>query len=46
MKFNDIRGSNTFTHNHNHLIETITFEVRQITPISPKNTLVTILKAF
>ena len=46
MKGNDIRGSNTFTHNHNYLIKSITFEVHHITPTSPRNTLVTILKAL
>ena len=46
MKCNDIGGSNTFTHNHNCLIGTITFEVHHITLPSPRNTLATILKAF
>ena len=46
MTSNDIGGSNTFTHNHNYLIGTITFEVHHITPTSPRNTLATILKAF
>ena len=46
MKSNDIGGSSTFTHNHNCLMENITFEVHHITPTSPRNTLVTILKAF
>ena len=43
---NDIRGSNTITHNHNCLMGTIAFEVHHITLISPRNTLLTILKAF
>ena len=46
MKSNDIKGSNTFTHSHNYLMGTITFEVHHITPTSPKNMLATILKAF
>ena len=43
---NDIGGSNIFTHNHNCLMGTITFEVHHITLTSPINTLATILKAF
>ena len=43
---NDIGGSNIFTHNHNYLMGTITFEVHYITLTSPINTLATILKAF
>ena len=46
MNSNDIGGSNTFTHNHNYLMETITFKVHHITPISPKNTLATILESI
>ena len=46
MKSNDIGGLITFTHNHNYLMETITFEVHHITHTSPRNTLATILKAF
>ena len=34
------------THNHNYLMGTTTFELHNITPTSPKNTLATILKAF
>ena len=41
-----MRKSNTFTHNHNCLMVTITFKVYPITPISPRNTLATIFKAF
>ena len=46
MKIWDMRKSNTLTHNHNYLMETITFEVHPITPTSSRNTLATILKAF
>ena len=46
MTSNDIGGSNTITHNHNCLMGTITFEIHHITPISPRNTLATILKTF
>ena len=46
MTSNDIGGSNTFTHNYNCLMETITFEVHHITPTSPINTLAIILKSF
>jgi len=46
MTSNDTGGLNTITHNHNCLMETITFEVHHITPMSPRNTLATILKAF
>ena len=41
---NDIRESKTFTHNHNRLMGTITFEVHHITPTSPRNILATIYK--
>ena len=34
-----------FTHNHNHLMGTITFEIHRITPIFPRNTLTTIFKS-
>ena len=43
---NDIGESRTLTHNHNPLIGIITFKVHHITLTSPKNTLITILKAF
>ena len=46
MKSIDIRGSNTFTHNHNYLVGIITFEVHHITPTFLRNKLATILKAF
>ena len=46
MKSNDIRGSSTFTHNHNYLMGTITFEVHHITSTSPRNILATVLEAF
>ena len=42
----DIEESRTFTHNHNHLMETITFEVHHITPTSPRDTLATIFKSI
>ena len=42
----DMRESNTLTHNHNCLMETITFELHPITPISPRNTLATIFKSI
>ena len=42
----DMRKSNTLTHNHNCLMETITFELHPITPISPRNTLATIFKSI
>ena len=35
-----------FTHNHNHLMGTITFEIHRITPIFPRNTLTTIFKSI
>ena len=35
-----------FTHNHNRLMGTITFEVHYITPTSPTNTLTTIIKSI
>ena len=46
MKSNDIVDSNTFAHNHNYLMGTITFEVHNMTPTSPRNTLATILKCI
>ena len=45
-KDNDIRESNTSTHNHNCLMGTITFEVHFLTPTSPRNTLATIFKSI
>ena len=42
----DIRESNTSTHNHNCLMGTITFEVHHITPIPPRNTFATIYKSI
>ena len=35
-----------FTHNHNYLMGTITFEVHHITPTSPRNMLTTIFKSI
>ena len=35
-----------FTHNHNCLMGTITFEVHHITPTSPRNTLTIIFKSI
>ena len=46
VKSNDIGRSSTFIHNHNYLMETITFEVHHITLTSLRNTRTTILKAF
>ena len=46
MKANDIGGTNTFTHNHNCLMRTTTFDLHHVTPTSPRNMLATILKAF
>ena len=43
---NDIRESNTSTHNHNCLMGTITFEVHHITLTSPRNMLATIFKSI
>ena len=42
----DMKKLIKLTHNHNYLMETITFEVHLITLSSPKNTLVIIYKAF
>ena len=42
----EMRKSITFTHNHNCLMGTITFEVHHMTLTSPKNTFTIILKAF
>ena len=46
IKSNDIRESNTSTHNHNHLMGTVIFEVHYITPTSPRNMLATIYKSI
>ena len=46
MKSDDIRESNTFTHNHNCLMGTITFEIHHITPTSLRNTLATIYESI
>ena len=44
----DMRTSNTLTHNHNCLMNSITFdfEVHHITLTSPRNTLTTIFKSI
>ena len=42
----DMGTSNTLTHNHNYLMETITLEVHHNTPTSPRNTLTTIFKSI
>ena len=42
----DIRESRTFIHNHNSLMETITFEVYHITSTSSRNTLATIFESI
>ena len=41
-----MRKSNTLTHNHNCLMETIAFKVYHITPTSLRNTLATIFKSI
>ena len=46
MNIWDMRKSITLTHNHNCLMETITFEVHPITPIFLETRLQSYLKAF
>ena len=44
VKSNDIGRSSTFIHNHNYLMETITFKVHSISLTSPRNMLAIIFK--